>query len=265
MDLFLNSLYSPFFYFYFGTVAAWGYLTLKVFGQCSRVHRRALGLFGLGLLFVGGLASSLGNQLLLGSLLTEHESIRPNSGDASPPDFILVAASGYLIMGDSREDVLRDSTAQRVATAANLHARFPNAVLIMQGTGYKEGPGGSTIRPKHSQGELMKRLAISMGVPESRIRIEDESRNSREHVEALARMPEVTPSCRLVVVSSDWHIRRLRMVFQPVFPNTAYCASNTPSPTGFSLAQLWPTENQLATSRTYLREWAGILYYWLTK
>ncbi|MGC9453035.1 MAG: YdcF family protein [Oceanipulchritudo sp.] len=264
MDLFLNSLYSPFFYFYFGTVAAWAYLTLKVLSQCSRAHKRALGLFGLGLLLVGGFASSIGNQLLLGSLLTDHESIGPNSVNAAPPDFILVAASGYLIMEDSREDVLYDRTASRVATAANLHARYPDAVLIMQGTGYKQGPGGATVRPSGQQGALMKRLAISLGVPEDKIRIEDQSRNSREHVEALAALPGISRDSRLVVVSSDWHIRRLRMVFQPVFPNTVYCPSETPGQFRWSLSAFWPNEGSLARSRTYLREWAGILYYVLT-
>ena len=68
----------------------------------------------------------------------------------------------------------------------------------------------------------------------------------------------------LVVVSSDWHIRRLQMVFAPVFANTVYEDSVTPVPDRFSLRQLWPDESTLSSSRMYLREWAGMLYYSLT-
>jgi uncharacterized SAM-binding protein YcdF (DUF218 family) len=261
MDFLLNSLYSPFFYFYFGTLAAWGYLMLRVFRQCNRSHQRALILFGAGLVLVGGLATPLGNRILLHSLITENPLRSPQSEGV---DFILVAASGYLIMGDSREDVLRDGTAQRVASAANLHAQFPDAVVVMQGTGYLASPAGSMVRPADSQGVLMKRLAVSMGVPAGKIRIEDQSRNSREHVEALAKLEGISRDSRLVVVSSDWHIRRLKMVFNPVFPNTSYFPSVTLCGTGFSPAQFWPSESTLTSSRTYLREWAGIIYYWLT-
>ncbi|MEX0331037.1 MAG: YdcF family protein [Puniceicoccaceae bacterium] len=264
MDLFLNSLYSPFFYFFFGSLFAWVYVMMCYFSRARGFSRRLILLYGFGLVLIWGFASPLGNRLLLVSLLTDHPTINLEDPNAPSPDFILVAASGYLIMGDSQEDVLYDRTAQRVATAAKLHSQFPEAVLIMQGTGYKAAAGGGQVRPAEHQGELMRRLAISMGVPEDKVRIEDQSRNSREHVEALQELDGISPDSRLVVVSSDWHIRRLQMVFTPVFANTSYQASETPVLHGFALSLLWPDESTLSSSRMYLREWAGMIYYSLT-
>ena len=40
MDLLLNSLYSPFFYFYFGTLAAWAWIAVIVGPYAGGVQSR---------------------------------------------------------------------------------------------------------------------------------------------------------------------------------------------------------------------------------
>ena len=125
MDLLLNSLYSPFFYFFFGSLFAWFYVLLRYHSRARGFSRKLILLYGAGLLLVWGFACPLGNRVLLQSLLTDYPVLNLEDPAAPAPDFILVAASGYLIMGDSKEDVLHNNTAQRVATAAKLHARFP--------------------------------------------------------------------------------------------------------------------------------------------
>ena len=269
MSFLLHSLYSPLAWFFFGTLAAWCVLVVRFWRIVGRCERWLLGLFGAGLALMGAFSSPLGSLLLHNSLLVPHPSIGLQEAVEPAPDFILVAASGYLIMGDPREDVLRDGTASRVARAAALHKLYPDAVLIMQGTGFLAGPNGSVLRPAPHQGELMARLAVSMGVPRDKIRLEGQSRNSREHVLELLSFPGVTRDARLVVVSSDWHIRRLQMVFRPVFPHTRYLGSDSERGlagserglSALSLRAVWPDEAALQASRTYLREWAAIIFY----
>lgn len=259
MNLLLHSLYSPFFLFFWGSVLFWAVCGFRLSGK-----KRLWKLYGIGLLVIALLSSSAGNRLLHWSLVAgldkEFNQAR-NLPEGSAPVFLLVAAGGYLIMPDPREDVLSTLTALRVAAAANVFTHYPEATLVMQGTGRLVVQGDKEVRPAQRQGELMAQLAISLGVPAESILLETESRNSREHLWEILSFPGVNRETPIGVVSADWHIRRLRQVFASDFTTVWFFPAGEPPELAGGLASFWPNEGSLTSSRLYLREWGAIVWY----
>jgi uncharacterized SAM-binding protein YcdF (DUF218 family) len=259
----LHSLYSPLFWL----------LLLSLGLAVSHAVRRGRGRPGLmpaayrflplaGVLLAWLVSTPLGSGLLHRSLVAGVDSaaneealiLRSPQGEGGP-QFILVAAMGYVTTGDPESDVLNDGTSSRVATAARWHARFPDATLVMQGYS-----GSGDIDPTH-QGRLMKQFARSCGVPADKILLEPFSRNTREHVEEILSFEGIDPQTPIGVVSSDWHLRRVRMVFSRAFEQATFVGAPGRARAQGGAVALLPRERELLASSMYMREWLGIAWY----
>ena len=110
----------------------------------------------------------------------------------------------------------------------------------------------------------MRDMAVSRGVPPQSIELETWSTHTREHPLGLLRLPRITPATRVGVVTSDWHMRRARLIFRRYFADvTAHPAVASPPP--FVLNDLLPTDDGLADTTTALQEWIGIAWYALVR
>lgn len=104
--------------------------------------------------------------------------------------------------------------------------RLPTAVQL-----YKQGrankllfSGGVTWEGQpYPEAIMLKNTAISMGIPESAILVENQSLHTKENVLAsllvLEREFYLHTISRLVVVSSHYHMRRLHLTLKTYFPN----------------------------------------------
>jgi uncharacterized SAM-binding protein YcdF (DUF218 family) len=106
----------------------------------------------------------------------------------------------------------------------------------------------------------MANAAMRRGVPTSAILLEPHSINTLEHpIEAL-KLPGVTSTTPIAVVTSDWHIRRaeqeFRRYFQQVYNYPAPPLQGAPG-----LQSLIPSADSLGANTLLLREWVGILWY----
>ncbi len=200
--------------------------------------------------FVYTLSTPLGSDSLRRSLTTHW----PVPAEFSP-DFILVAAMGYVPSGDHRADVLREGTAARIAEAVRWWEQHPHAFLVMQGSS-----GRPELGEDH-QGRLMKRFATAYGVPEEQILLESRSRNTRGHVKYFREFEGVSADVPVGVVTSDWHMRRTAREFRSAFDNVHFRATYSPVVRSPAFRHLIPGERHLHASSMYLREWLAILYY----
>jgi uncharacterized SAM-binding protein YcdF (DUF218 family) len=162
-------------------------------------------------------------------------------------------------MDDAQGDVLSDGTAARVAAAVRWWEAHPDARLIMQGTS-----GRIDLGDEH-QAELMRRFAMSYGVPYDQILLEGRSRNTREHVECVLAFPEISSATPIGVVTSDWHMRRTAMEFRNAFDNVAVHTTRPRPVEGRHRQHYVPRERDLHASSAYIREWMAIVYYRLTR
>ncbi len=247
----LHCLYSPLFWLLFISLAIWIYALLrsKSFGGHVR-HKFLAVLYLVGWLLAYLVSTSFGSAFLHRTLLTPAE---PDPEFA--PEYILVAAMGYVTTGDPESDVLNDGTSSRVATAARWHAKFPKAKVVMQGASGKGDP------LQDHQGQLMKQFAMSLGVPEKRILIEPMSTNTREHVTQILEFDDIDPDTPIGVVSSDWHLRRVRSVFRKQFKNIEFMGAPVRIPPVEGVAKWIPRERELLASSLYLREWVAVVWY----
>ena len=187
--------------------------------------------------------------LLEGSLRVDRASV-----SGSTPEFIFVLSGGYTRGSSPRQDVLLTESAQRVRHAVNEWRSNTSSRLVFSGT------TGSASRGGDRHAELMARAAANYGVPDSLLMLEPRSRNTREHpVEAL-RLPGVTPTTHVAVVTSGWHMRRTRREFCRHFERIDLYPVPPVERMG-ALRSLVPQAATLARNTTLLREWFGILWY----
>ena len=191
---------------------------------------------------------------LVGILLDHSLQVHRTSVSGSSPQFIFVLSGGYSVGNSSRGDVLNTYTAERVRHGVNEWQSNKGAQLVLSGSSGSASHGGGRDT------ELMARAAAGYGVPDSVLVLEARSRNTREHpVEAL-RIPGVTPTTHVAVVTSSWHMRRARREFCRHFERI----DSYPVPPAariISLVSLAPRAETLGRNTTLLREWFGILWY----
>src|SRR5262249_28769389 len=136
--------------------------------------------------------------------------------------------------------------------------KYPAAKILFSG-------GDMLLRPGSSEAQAAGVLFESFGIPGSRLILEDQSRTTAENAvfsRALA-MPKAGE--RWLLVTSAWHLPRAVGAFrQAAFPVEAYPVDyRTPGAAG-----LWIPFGSVSTglrrTDTAVREWFGLVTYWLT-
>ncbi|MFC1674320.1 ElyC/SanA/YdcF family protein [Candidatus Omnitrophota bacterium] len=114
---------------------------------------------------------------------------------------------------------------------------------------------------------VMKALAVSLGVPETAIILEDEAKNTYENVKFTREILDKKGWDKILLVSSPYHMRRASLVFQkqakevkviytPITKSIFYSRDKRDS----QGRKKWKSVN-LAQIRGILHEYLGILYY----
>ena len=110
-------------------------------------------------------------------------------------------------------------------------------------------------------------LLTDFGVPESAITFLEDARNTEEEAKAIAAL---LPSARVLVVTSAWHMRRAKLMFEKyakgvkVIPAPTDFEATIGFDNGFDFRELLPGTSYM--NEVYLREWIGYLgYKWLRR
>jgi uncharacterized SAM-binding protein YcdF (DUF218 family) len=174
------------------------------------------------------------------------------------PVALVVLGSGTVLIRGwvDRADVMTDTAAARVLEAARVYRLIDPAVVVSS--------GGLPSPDDDSQpsGANMRTELVRLGVPESRIIIEIESRNTRDEATIVTPMLRDRGIERMVLVTSDSHMRRALGVFRAYGWNAVPAIAPDP---GFS--ETWPdwlipSYSGLEFSRQVSREIIGLPYYW---
>ncbi len=119
---------------------------------------------------------------------------------------------------------MRPELRRRVETGVRLWREGRAPLLVMSG-----GPAPSG----HVEAEVMRELAVSLGVPREAIRVEDRSRDTIENVGftlALLCRGETACEPRLLVVSSRFHLPRAEELFGCGGARVALAPTPSPAP-----------------------------------
>ncbi len=93
------------------------------------------------------------------------------------------------------------------------------AELYRQGVAGIVVGSGRRLRPNAGIGELMEHDLVERGVPKEKIvRFTQDADSTAEEAEALAHLAESRKWKSVIVVTSNYHTRRARYIFEKVFP-----------------------------------------------
>ena len=177
------------------------------------------------------------------------------------------APDGIIVLGASIEadlsvahgtPVVRGSP-DRIIAAAALARRYPNARVVFS------GGSANLVSNDAREADFAGAIFESLGVDKSRLIMERESRNTQENAEFSKALVKPKEGERWVLVTSAFHMPRSvglfrRAGFDVVPWPTDYMGNGTESA---SIKLDEPAENLTVTTLA-LREWAGLLVYYLT-
>jgi uncharacterized SAM-binding protein YcdF (DUF218 family) len=222
----------------------------------ARLGRRLLVVSVL-LIGVVGL-SPLGNLLILP---LEQRFPPWDAARGSPDGIVVLGGSIDPELSLTRGDVSLNESAERLTAVAELARRYPQARIVFSG-----GNGGLIIR-EGSEAEFALNLFHSFGIDPARITAEDRSRNTFENAVFSRQLTVSKSGERWLLVTSAYHMPRSIAVFRRVgFDVEAYPVDYRTR--GWIDAIVpFPFESigeGLRRTDTAMREWIGLLAYWVT-
>lgn len=137
---------------------------------------------------------------------------------------------------------------ERVEHAVTLY-RQGLAPLLLFSSGY---------RYTFKEAEVMKVLAVSLGVPPEAVLPEELAANTRENVRLSAALLRTKGCDSALVVSSPYHMRRVSLVWRKEAPDIA--VTWTPIPYSHFFGN--HSQVKLRHIQAIVHEYLGILYYW---
>jgi uncharacterized SAM-binding protein YcdF (DUF218 family) len=187
---------------------------------------------------------------LTATLLARAIAVTPDAGE---PRVIAILSSGSF----HGFDLPNPSTTSRVVEGVRWWREHPKARVVM--TGADVTPTGTTIRTL----ELMRDLAVQLGVPPSNISMDTWSTRTLEHPDGLLRLG-ISKDTPLGIVTNDWHMRRARMVFRRRFTHVIAHPAEAEEGT-FLIIDLLPSGDGARDTSVLLHECIGIAWYALRR
>ncbi len=233
----------------------------------------SLGLLGVALLWTrfarsGGrlAAGSLVVLAILGlspvgnALIIPLEQRFPAWDDArGAPDGIVVL--GGAITPDvsaARNEVALNDAAERMTVVAELSRRYPAARILFS------GGSGALIFREAAEAEFAVRLFETFGIAPDRVIIEEQSRNTVENAVFSRLIAQPKPGERWLLVTSAYHLPRAMGVFRKAdFAVEAYPVDWRTRGADDVLRPFATVGDGLRRTDTAVREWVGLLIYWL--
>jgi len=115
---------------------------------------------------------------------------------------------------------------------------------------------------------VMKALAISLGIPEDVIILEDKARNTYENVEFVSKILYKEGWKKILLVTSPYHMRRASLVFKKIAKEINVTYTPMPKSRFYSHEnmdeegrRIWKRIN-LNQIKGIMHEYSGIVYYW---
>jgi uncharacterized SAM-binding protein YcdF (DUF218 family) len=226
------------------------------------LRRKKKSLIGWPFVIVAGLVlysfsiPAVSNRLLY-SLERQHRY--PEDEVLSDLDLLVVLGAGYRPSGGSRESAEPTGLAYaRVFGGVKAFKKSRAKTLA-----FCEGWGEQTAE---SGAEVMKALAMQLGVQEDEIITEDSSQNTMDNAVQLKKLLPGQGQSHIGLVTSALHMPRSQRVFKRVFPQEMI----VPVPVGYrfdhrkrnnSLKSFIPSSRALQASTDALHEWIGMLWY----
>src|SRR5262245_4443320 len=216
---------------------------------------RVLAVTSLVLLAVMGL-TPLGNILIL----PLEQRFPPFDHAGRAPDGIVVLGGAFdAPVSHGRGEVALTDAADRMTAVAELARRYPAARIVFS------GGSGRLLLDSAKESDLAKRLFASFGIAPERLAFEDQSRDTQENAEFSRLIARPKPGELWLLVTSAYHMPRAIGCFRRAgFAVEAYPADWRTRGTDDVARPFGSLADGLKRTDTAVREWFGLVTYWLT-
>ncbi|SFG49602.1 YdcF family protein [Methylobacterium gossipiicola] len=224
---------------------------LLVLGRWRRAGGGLVLAAGLGLL-AGGLS-----PLALWVALPLEERFPQFVDDGTPVAGIIVLGGAIETrLSAARDQLVVNDAGERQIALADLARRYPQARLVFT------GGSGSLKQGNVSEAEIVGRTAETLGLPRTRLILEDRSRNTHENAAFTADMVKPKPGERWLLVTSAWHMPRAVGCFRAAgFTVQAYPVDyRTAGPADAVRLNGFASDGLTLLDLT-TKEWVGLLAY----
>jgi uncharacterized SAM-binding protein YcdF (DUF218 family) len=184
-------------------------------------------------------------SLLLYSLESQYEE--PTAANLALANAVVVLEGDYVKGKDPSRD-RTGATAPRVLCGVAGFKQSGAGWLIMS---------GREERPV----ELMRDLAIDLGVPPQQILIDPLSRQTFQHPLEIRKLAQIGNADTIVVVSDTFHLPRAMPGFRRHFPRVAPIPCDLHGAPEVGPRQFLPHATALTRTTTMLQEYLGIAWY----
>lgn len=227
---------------------------LLLLTRFARSGRRLLVVSVVGIGLFGVLP--LGKLLLLP--LEQRFPVWDDKRDA-PDGIIVLGGSISTDISGARGEVSLNDSAERLTAIPELARRFPKARILFS------GGNAALVRDEPTEASFAKPLLVSLGVPADRIVVEDRSRNTAENAAFTRAILEPKPGQRFLLVTSAFHMPRAIGCFRREgFDVEAYPLDWRTRGGADVLTNITDVAPGLLNTDYAVKEWVGLIAYWLT-
>lgn len=172
-------------------------------------------------------------------------------------DIVVVLGGGVMLSGGFRRcPEASGATYSRIFNGIKIFRQSGAKVLVLSGAGGQ--------RDGETNADVMKDIAIALGIFENKIIIEGESRNTMEHAIELVKLFPLEERMRIGLATSALHMPRTMQAFRKKFSKNTIVpipAGYIYSPLKYSFKNLIPHSGAFSTSSYAIHEWIGMLWY----
>lgn len=180
--------------------------------------------------------------------------------DAPAPDGIIVLGGSFdTLVSPARTTPELNEAAERLTTLVGLARRYPNARIVFS------GGSGHLLYEGAKEADLARGMLAAAGLEPERLILESVSRNTFQN--AVLTKSVVTPRTgeRWLLVTSAYHMPRAVGCFRRVgFPVVPYPVDYRTRGPQDLLRPFDKASEGLRRVDLAMREWVGLLVYWLT-
>lgn len=233
--------------------------TIGAFGlvlTATRFARLGMRLAVASLVMLGILGlSPLGNALILP--LEERFPAFDHRGGA--PDGIVVLGGALdTVVAGARDEVSLNEAAERMTATAELARRYPRARVVFT------GGSGRLIYDGPSEAAMAARLFASFGIASERLTLEDRSRDTFENAVFSRALAQPKSGERWILVTSAHHMPRAIGIFRRAgFAVEPHPVDYRTRGAADLVRPFRSLGDGLRRSDTAVREWVGLVAYWL--
>jgi uncharacterized SAM-binding protein YcdF (DUF218 family) len=210
--------------------------------------RKRIFIIGLALLWI------FSNSFIVGKVLNAYEESYPR---LEHYDYGVVLG-GFSGMNQRTKKIVFNWTADRLfETIALFQEGRLKHILITSGS-------SNLIYKDVKEADLVYKYLCEIGIPDSSIVIENQSRNTIENAMYTSRLiKQINPNAKILVITSAWHIPRAKLSFDKYFKdniaNVTYYPTNYMGKTKYDWSDfIIPDISALNKWEFLIKEWIGL-------